>query len=150
MQIGGFQAAFQGIVAFDELQLRLAPICTSGANRYIAKVLRGAACEGLRRPRQSRHPEHTTQLSSEMTKTPSRTLILVRADWDDDAKVWVASSADIDGLATEAATLEELRDKVLVMVAELAELNGLSSDLPEIPVHILAGQTARIPNPNFR
>ena len=46
MQIGGFQAAFQGIVAFDELQLRLAPICTSGANRYIAKVLRGAACEG--------------------------------------------------------------------------------------------------------
>ncbi|MFY9875785.1 MAG: DUF1902 domain-containing protein [Rhodomicrobium sp.] len=52
-----------------------------------------------------------------MTKTPSRTLILVRADWDDDAKVWVASSADIDGLATEAATLEELRDKVLGMVA---------------------------------
>ena len=36
------------------------------------------------------------------------------------------SSADIDGLATEAATLEELRDKVLSMVAELAELNGLS------------------------
>ena len=55
-------------------------------------------------------------------------------------KVWVASSADIDGLATEAATLEELRDKVLVMVAELAELNGLSSDLPEIPVHILQGK----------
>jgi len=74
-----------------------------------------------------------------MTKTPSHTLILVRADWDGDAKVWVASSADIDGLATEAATLEELRDKVLGMVAELAELNGLSSDLPEIPVHILAG-----------
>jgi hypothetical protein len=85
-----------------------------------------------------------------MTKTPSHTLILVRADWDGDAKVWVASSADIDGLATEAGTLEELRDKVLGMVVELAVLNGLSSDLPEIPVHILAGQTARIPNPNFR
>ena len=37
------------------------------------------------------------------------------------------------------------------MVAELAgSLNGLSSDLPEVPVHFLAGQTARIPNPNFR
>jgi predicted RNase H-like HicB family nuclease len=80
----------------------------------------------------------------------SHTLIVVRAEWDDEAKVWVASSADIEGLATEAATLEELRDKVLGMVAELAQLNGLSSDLPEIPVHILAGQTTRIPNPNFR
>ena len=26
------------------------------------------------------------------------------------------------------------------MVAELAELNGLSSDLPEIPVHILVSR----------
>ncbi|MFY9639852.1 MAG: DUF1902 domain-containing protein [Rhodomicrobium sp.] len=85
-----------------------------------------------------------------MDKPPSHAVILVRADWDDDAKVWVATSADIDGLATEAATLEELRDKVLAMVGELAELNGLSSDLPEIPVHIMSGQTARIPNPNFR
>jgi predicted RNase H-like HicB family nuclease len=85
-----------------------------------------------------------------MTQTQSHALILVRAEWDDEAKVWVASSTDIDGLATEAATLEELRDKVLVMVEELAELNSISSDLPEIPVHIIAGQTARIPNPNFR
>jgi hypothetical protein len=80
----------------------------------------------------------------------THSLILVRAEWDDEAKVWVASSSDIDGLATEAATLEELRVKILAMVEELAELNGISSDLPEIPVHILAGQTARVPNPNFR
>ena len=59
------------------------------------------------------------------------------------------SSADIDGLATEAATLEKRRDKVLVMAGELA-VNGLSADLPEIPIQIMAGQTARIPNPNFR
>jgi predicted RNase H-like HicB family nuclease len=85
-----------------------------------------------------------------MTITQSHALILVRAEWDDEAKVWVATSADLDGLATEAATLEELRERVLVMVAELAQLNGLSSDLPEIPIHIMAGQTARIPNPNFR
>ncbi len=85
-----------------------------------------------------------------MQSHPQRTLILVRADWDDEAGMWNASSADIEGLATEAATLEELREKVLVMVAELAELNGLDSRLPEIPIHIMAGQTARIPNPNFR
>ena len=85
-----------------------------------------------------------------MQSQPQHTLILVRADWDDEAGVWTASSADIQGLATEAATLEELREKVLVMVPELAELNGLDSRLPEIPIHIMAGQTARIPNPNFR
>ena len=82
--------------------------------------------------------------------TSNHPLILVRAELDDEAKVWVANSSDIDGLTTESATLEELRVKVLAMVEELAELNGVSSDLPEIPVHILAGQTARIPNPNYR
>lgn len=84
-----------------------------------------------------------------MSQSPSHTPILVRAGWDDEAKVWVASSTDIAGLATEAATLEELRDKVLAMARELAELNGLHSDLPEIPVHIIVGATTRSPNFNF-
>jgi len=73
--------------------------------------------------------------------------IIVRADWDDEANVWVATSSDIDGLATEAPTLEELRAKVLTMVVELMELNGEQSDLAEIPVHILAQQIVRVPNP---
>ena len=75
--------------------------------------------------------------------------IIVRADWDDEAKVWVATSADIDGLATEAETLEALRAKVLTMIAELLELSEDRSDLPEIPIHIVAQQVARIPNPHF-
>jgi len=74
-------------------------------------------------------------------------LIIVRALWDEDAKVWVASSSDIHGLATEARTLEQLGRKVLVMIEELIELNGLDIDLPEIPVHIMAERTARIANP---
>ena len=75
--------------------------------------------------------------------------IIVRADWDDEAAVWVATSSDIDGLATEAPTLEELRTKVLIMIEELLELNGGRSDLAEIPVHIMAQQIARVPNPSF-
>ena len=90
----------------------------------------------------------------EGTPTPmslNHALILVHAAWDEEAKVWLASiDDDIVGLATEAATLEELRAKVLVMVDELAELNGLSSDSPEIPIHLVTSQTARIKNPNFR
>ena len=75
--------------------------------------------------------------------------IIVKADWDDDAKVWVATSTDIDGLATEADTLEALRTKVLTMIAELLELNEDRSDLPEIPVQIIARQAALVPNPHF-
>lgn len=73
--------------------------------------------------------------------------IIVKATWDDEAAVWVAESTDIEGLATEADTLEELRAKVLAMIPELITFNGLQSDLPEIPVHIMAEQSARVANP---
>jgi hypothetical protein len=76
-----------------------------------------------------------------------RKSIIVRADWDDAAGVWVATSTDIVGLATEAPTLEALRSKVLVMIGELLELNREFSDLAEIPVHIMAQQTATVRNP---
>ncbi|WP_112716551.1 DUF1902 domain-containing protein [Hyphomicrobiales bacterium] len=75
--------------------------------------------------------------------------IFVRADWDDEAGVWVATSNDIDGLAVEAETLEALSPRVLAAISDLLELNGISSDLAEIPVHIMAEQLARVPNPNF-
>ncbi len=78
-----------------------------------------------------------------------RIAILVKATWDDEAQVWVAQSDDIEGLATEAATLEALRDKVLTMISELMELNGTESEWPEIPVHFLAEQSARVANPRF-
>ncbi|HXE85693.1 MAG TPA: DUF1902 domain-containing protein [Hyphomicrobiaceae bacterium] len=75
--------------------------------------------------------------------------IIVRADWDDEAKVWVATSDDI-GLATEAETLEQLRPKVIDMVVELLALEDKDfSDLPEIPIQIMAQQLARVPNPKF-
>jgi hypothetical protein len=75
--------------------------------------------------------------------------IIVRAQWDEEAQVWVATSTDIDGLATEAPTIEALRSKVLVMIGELLELNHEHSDLPEIPVHFMAEQTTRVRNPSF-
>ena len=40
----------------------------------------------------------------------TRIAILVKATWDDEARVWVAESSDIQGLVTEADTLEALRD----------------------------------------
>ncbi len=50
-------------------------------------------------------------------------LAYVHAQWDDEARVWVATSDDVPGLATEASTTEELVAKLKVMIPELMELN---------------------------
>lgn len=52
-----------------------------------------------------------------------RSIIVVRADWDQEAGVWVATSTDIDGLSVEAATVEALYDKVSGALLDLIELN---------------------------
>ena len=43
----------------------------------------------------------------------------------------MATSDDIEGLSVEGATHEELSDKVVAAVADLIELNGIDTDLPE-------------------
>jgi predicted RNase H-like HicB family nuclease len=51
------------------------------------------------------------------------TTLQIKAIWDDEAKVWVATSEDILGLVTEAETLEKLVAKLKLMVPELLEAN---------------------------
>lgn len=48
----------------------------------------------------------------------------VHASWDDEARVWVASSEDVPGLATEAETTEALVLKLKTLIPELLDLNG--------------------------
>jgi predicted RNase H-like HicB family nuclease len=52
---------------------------------------------------------------------------VVRAEWDDEAEVWVATSDEVPGLVTGADTLEELIQKLRVMVPEMLEANGVLS-----------------------
>ena len=47
----------------------------------------------------------------------------VQAIWDEEARVWVAESEDVPGLATEAESPEALLNKLRVLVPELLELN---------------------------
>ena len=69
--------------------------------------------------------------------TATEQVLAVRATWDDDAKVWVAESDDVPGLATEAASLDALMAKLRDLIPELLELN--ESELPrEIPFELLA------------
>jgi len=49
----------------------------------------------------------------------------IQADWDPDAGVWVATSGDVPGLATEAKTIEDLTNRLRIMIPELLEANGL-------------------------
>jgi predicted RNase H-like HicB family nuclease len=49
----------------------------------------------------------------------------VRAEWDCDAGVWVATSDEVPGLATEAGTFDGLVEKLRVIVPELLEANGV-------------------------
>jgi predicted RNase H-like HicB family nuclease len=50
--------------------------------------------------------------------------LMVYAMWDAEAGVWVATSEEVPGLATEADTVEKLIAKLKVMIPELLEANG--------------------------
>ena len=64
-------------------------------------------------------------------------VLTIRATWDDEAKVWVAESDDVPGLATEADTLDTLLAKLQIVVPELLELND--GELPaDVPFELLA------------
>ena len=58
--------------------------------------------------------------------------LIVHAVWDDDARVWVATSEDVPGLATEADDVNALVDKLKRMIPELLEANGVpqATDVP--------------------
>ena len=59
----------------------------------------------------------------------------VQADWDPEGNVWVATSDDVPGLATEAETIEELTARLRTMIPELLEANGLlPASVPGDPV----------------
>lgn len=51
----------------------------------------------------------------------------VHADWDPEAEVWVATSDDVPGMATEAPTIEALTEKLRILIPELLEANQLLS-----------------------
>jgi predicted RNase H-like HicB family nuclease len=60
--------------------------------------------------------------------------IVIHADWDPDAEVWVATTQDLRGLVTEAASIEALRAKLPGMILDLLEENGISDVPPSIEI----------------
>ncbi len=62
--------------------------------------------------------------------------LFIRAEWDEEAMVWVATSDDVPGLATEAVTMEALIEKLKVMIPELLTANNAAFD-GEVPFEII-------------
>lgn len=50
---------------------------------------------------------------------------VVNFEWDDEAKVWIATSDDIDGLVLESESLDHLMQRVRIAAPELIEQNHL-------------------------
>ena len=63
----------------------------------------------------------------------------VQAEWDSEAAVWVATSADVPGLATESESREALASNLRVMIPELLAANcffyGTASFFLELTSH---------------
>ncbi len=60
----------------------------------------------------------------------------VRAEWDEEASVWVATSDDVPGLVTEEVTMEGLIQKLRILIPELLEANGLAPG-QEVPFELM-------------
>ena len=69
--------------------------------------------------------------------------IVVHADWDPEAEVWVATTQDLRGLVTEATTIEALRAKLPGIILDLLEEYGIA-DMPA-SIEIVARASDRLP-----
>lgn len=62
-------------------------------------------------------------------------VVVVSAEWDNEAKVWVAEAANLPGLVTEADTLERLRERLALIVPELLDEYDESDVAIELIAH---------------
>jgi hypothetical protein len=54
--------------------------------------------------------------------------ITIQAQWDGEANVWIATSADVPGLVVEADTWPAMIGEVRLILPDLLELAGSSSE----------------------
>jgi predicted RNase H-like HicB family nuclease len=63
--------------------------------------------------------------------------LFIRAEWDEEAEVWVATSDDVPGLVAEADTAEALLTKLHILIPELLDANGYP-DTGEVPFEVFS------------
>jgi hypothetical protein len=71
-------------------------------------------------------------------------LVIVRAAWDDEAKVWFVEDSDVFGVNAEAPTLEQLRDKLPTVIADVLADNEPARLQEDLAVEIIAHAHTRV------
>lgn len=71
-----------------------------------------------------------------------RRFAIVRAAWDSEVNVWYVEESDIPGLATEAPTLEGLKQRVRDIVPDL--LDGQENVPDELEIEFIAHSHERV------
>jgi predicted RNase H-like HicB family nuclease len=69
-------------------------------------------------------------------------VVVVSAEWDAEAKVWVAEGTNLEGLVTEADTLEALRARLALIVPDLLVEYGETDE--DISIELTAHSHDRI------
>ena len=62
--------------------------------------------------------------------------VTVKAVWDDEAEVWVATSDDVPGLVVEAESSDDLETELKLLIPELLKLNSNNNRRREIPINL--------------
>ena len=72
-------------------------------------------------------------------------LIVVKAAYDAEARVWFVEDSDLHGLNAEGTTLEELVEKLPNLVADLLQANGYDPEgAREVPIELIAHASTRV------
>lgn len=77
---------------------------------------------------------------------PNEQVYRIQAEWDPETKCWFAYSDDVPGLATGADTMEELIEKLRIVVPELLDENGLLETADgefDVPFSVMAQRIDR-------
>ena len=74
----------------------------------------------------------------------SMAVIIVKAAYDAGAGVWFVESSDAQGLNLEAATMEQLRDKLQGAILDLLELSDGGGQVIDLPVELIAHASTRV------
>ena len=68
----------------------------------------------------------------------------IKAMWDTEAGMWIASSEEVPGLCTEAETLEILIKKLKTIVPELLQANSVAFPPHQLSFHIVSERTEMV------
>lgn len=70
-------------------------------------------------------------------------MIVVKAAFDPEARVWFTEDSDIHGLRLEASTLESLVERIPSAVQDLLEEAG--ETIGDTPIEVIAHASTRLP-----